>query len=380
MLIDRPADEARLRAALARSPVVVLTGPRQAGKSTLARTVVAPDRAHMFDLERPDDRARLAEPTLALADLPNTVVIDEAQAAPALFPELRALVDDDRRPGRFLVIGSASPDLVGLAAESLAGRAALLELQGLRLSDVGAGSLDDLWRRGALPPSTLADDEVASLEWRMDYVDTFLRRDLASLGFSMPATTMRRFSSMLAHYHGQTWNGTQIGQSIDVSQPTARRYLDALTDALVVRQLQPWFANIAKRQVKAPKIYIRDTGLLHALLGIRDAVDLGGHPKVGASWEGFVLEQLLASSNLRDPWFWATHAGAEIDLVAMSGPHRIGVEIKRTDRPTVTPSMRTALTDLDLDRIVVIHAGTSRFPLADRVEAVGAAEALTTGI
>ena len=380
MLLERGEDERRLRDALARAPVVVLTGPRQAGKSTLAQEVVRPDGAHLFDLEDPIDRARLAEPSLALRDLDGTVVIDEAQLAPTLFPELRVLVDADRRPGRFLVLGSASPDLVGLSAESLAGRVTLLELPGLRLTDVGPDAIQRLWLRGGLPPTTLAVDDRASSLWRADYVETFLRRDLADLGIRLPAATVRRFWSMLAHYHGQTWNGAEIAQSIDVSQPTARRYLDALTDALVVRQLHPWFANIAKRQVKAPKVYVRDSGLMHSLLGITDAVTLGGHPKVGASWEGFVIEQLLGRDELNDPWFWATHNGAEIDLIVRSGTERIGVEVKHTERPSATPSMRNALVDLQLDRIVVVHRGIHRFPLTERIEAIGAADAITLGL
>ncbi len=379
-MLARPIDEERLRDALDRAPIVLLTGPRQAGKSTLAHRVLAPPPSHVFDLEDPRDLARLAEPTLVLPGLAGTVVIDEAQRRPDLFPILRVLVDEDRRPGRFLVLGSASPDLVGLAAESLAGRVALVELACFRVADVGPGNLDRLWERGGLPPSFLAADDAASSAWRDDYVATFLERDLANLGFRLPATTMRRFWTMVAHYHAQVWNGAELARALGLSQPTVSRYLDALTDALVLRQLQPWFANIAKRQVRSPKVYVRDTGLLHALLGTRASHDLHGHPKVGASWEGFVLEQLLALPGVRDPWFWATHAGAELDLLVDVDGERVGVEVKRTAQPRVTPSMRHALADLELDRIVVAHPGAHRFPLADRIEAVGAAELLSDGL
>lgn len=376
-MIDRQQDERRLRAALGRSPVVLLTGPRQAGKSTLAKAVVRPDRAHHFDLEDPRDMARLIEPTLALGSLDGTVVIDEAQRDPDLFPILRVLVDEDPRPARFLVLGSASPDLVGLSAESLAGRVALVELAGLTVADVGSGRLDQLWVRGALPPAFTAPDDTASAAWRDDYIRTFLERDLALLGVRTPAATMRRFWMMLAHYHAQTWNAAELARAMGVSQPTVGRYLDALSDALVVRQLQPWHANIAKRQVRSPKVYVRDSGLLHRLLGIDDSVSLDGHPKVGASWEGFVIEQLLASGERGEGWFWGTHGGAELDLLTFERGRAVGYEVKRTDRPAVTRSMRSAVDDLELDRLVVVHAGTERFPLADNIEAVPAAELLT---
>jgi uncharacterized protein len=368
MLLKRARDEANLKAALARSPVVVLTGPRQAGKSTLARQVVDPASSHHFDLEDPRDLARLADPTLA-----------EAQRAPGLFPVLRVLVDAERRPGRFLVLGSASPELVGMAADSLAGRVTTIELPGLRALDVEPADLDNLWLRGGLPLAFLTGDEE-SAHWRDDYIATFLERDLANMGVRVPAAMMRRFWTMVAHYHGQTWNGAELARALAISEPTVRRYLDALTDALVVRQLAPWFANISKRQVRSPKVYLRDTGLLHRLLGIDDHVALSRHPKVGASWEGFVVEQLIGFHQARDPAFWATQAGAELDLRLELGGRRIGIEVKRTDRPKMSRSIRTALTDLDLDHVAVVHAGTTRFPLADRVTAVPAAEALVEGL
>lgn len=374
--LDRPEEERRLRQALAEAPVVLLTGPRQAGKSTLARQVVDPDPQQFFDLEDPRDLARLNDPTLALSGSAETLVLDEAQLRPDLFPILRVLVDEDRRPGRFLVLGSASPDLVGLGSESLAGRVTFVELGGFTLGDVGVESLNRLWFRGGLPESYLADSDDRSNRWRDDYITTFLQRDLAALGFGMPATTMRRFWSMLAHYHGQTWNGAELARSVDISQPTVKRYVDALTDALVVRQLQPWYANVGKRQVRSPRVFIRDTGLLHRLLGIGSLLELERHPKVGASWEGLVVEHLATRPDVVDPGFWSTHTGAEIDLRLMLGTKVMGVEVKRTQSPSTTKSMHSALETLELDRLFVVHAGSQRFPLSESITAVPATEVL----
>lgn len=403
--VPRPADERALLAAVGHAPVTLLTGPRQAGKSTLVRRVLQPSPAAFFDLEDYRDRARLAEPMLALADRGETIVIDEAQLLPELFASLRVLVDEQRRPGRFVVLGSASPDLSGLGAETLAGRVSFVELAGFRLGDLsgdrcdndvpdddrldgdqpgerrrGGSRLDQLWLRGGLPPSYLAPSLEASNRWRDDYIATFLERDLANLGVRIPATAMRRFWTMVAHFHGQVWNGAAVARSIDVSTTTVRRYLDALTDALVVRQLPPWFANVGKRQVKSPRVYIRDTGLLHRLLGIADHVELERHPRLGASWEGLVVEQLLArldSAARSTASFWSTHSGAELDLrLAVSG-RTLGFEIKRTERPSVTRSMHSALADLELDHLYVVHAGAHRFALHERITAIGAAELLT---
>lgn len=384
MVITRTHDRLTLDAALARAPVVLLTGPRQSGKSTLAREL-QPDAYLRFDLEDPRDLARLGEPTLTLPGLGAPVVIDEAQRLPELFPLLRVLVDADRRPGRFLVLGSASPDLVGLAAESLAGRITMHELMGFRLDDISAQAdsidndrvlLDSLWRRGGLPESFLAADDAQSLAWREDYISTFLERDLAGLGFAFPATTMRRFWTMLAHYDGQVWNGSALAAALGVSQPMARRYLDALSDALVVRQLTPWFANLKKRQVKSPKIYIRDSGLVHALLGIERQPDLLAHPKSGTSWEGMIIEALIRELDVYDPSFWATHGGAELDLRIEHDRRVLGFEIKRTAQPSTTKSMRSALADLELDHLYVVHAGRHRFPLDERITALPATSAM----
>ena len=372
MYVDRKQADEQLRAALASAPVVLLTGARQAGKSTLARRIVQPLPQDFYDLEDPRDLARLAEPTLALSHSPATIVIDEAQLKPELFPILRVLVDEDRRPGRFLILGSASPDLLGLSSESLAGRVSFVELGGFSLSDIGAHNMDTLWLRGGLPESFLAVSNAASNRWRSDYIATFLQRDLAALGFGMPAATMRRFWSMLAHYHGQTWNGADLARSIDVSETTVRRYVDALTDALMVRQLTPWFANVAKRQVKSPRVFIRDSGLLHSLLGIGTQLELDRHPKVGASWEGLIVEHLATRSDVRDASFWSTHNGAELDLRIEVGTEVIGVEVKRTDTPSTTKSMRASIETLELDHLYVVHGGSHRFPLADGITAVPA--------
>ncbi len=378
--VPRLADERALRDAVAHAPVTLMTGPRQAGKSTLVRRIIAPSPAAFFDLEDYRDRARLSEPMLALRDRGETIVIDEAQRMPELFASLRVLVDEHRRPGRFVVLGSASPDLTGLSAESLAGRVSFVELTGLRLSDIGSSHLDDLWLRGGLPPSYLAQDLATSNRWRDDYITTFVERDLANLGVRIPAAAMRRFWTMVAHLHGQTWNSAAVARSVDISASTVRRYLDALTDALVVRQLPPWFANIGKRQIKSPRVYIRDSGLLHRLLGIADHVELERHPRLGASWEGLIVEQLLTRLNetIRSTaTFWSTHSGAELDLRLTAGGRTLGFEIKRTERPSVTRSMHSALADLELDHLYVVHAGAHRFDLGERITAISAVELLT---
>ncbi|MFT7649768.1 MAG: putative AAA+ superfamily ATPase [Candidatus Poriferisodalaceae bacterium] len=376
MWVERREAEHLLRRALAEAPVVVLTGPRQAGKSSLARRVIEPAPSNFFDLEDPRDAARLAEPTLALSRVSGTVVIDEAQIRPDLFPILRVLVDEDRRPGRFLVLGSASPDLIGLSAESLAGRVAFVELSGFSLADVGVEQLDSLWLRGGLPESFLAVDDAVTNRWRDDYITTFLQRDLAALGFGMPAATMRRFWTMLAHYHGQTWNGAELARSIDVSQSTVRRYVDALTDALVVRKLQPWHANVSKRQIKSPRVFLRDTGLLHRLLGISSMVDLERHPKLGASWEGLVIEHLATRPDVVDPSFWSTHTGAEVDLRLSLGTRTVGIEVKRTDSPSTTKSMHSAIETLELDHLYVVYGGQHHFPLSESITALPASDVL----
>ncbi|MBK6941589.1 MAG: ATP-binding protein [Planctomycetes bacterium] len=369
-MIARDALLDRIRSSLERNPVTVLTGPRQSGKTTLARELVPEDSPNYFDLEDPLSLGRLAEPRTALDPLRGTIVIDEVQRRPDLFPVLRLLADRRKDPARMLILGSASGDLMRQSSESLAGRAEHIEIGGFTLTELGSSARDRLWRRGAFPPAYLARSDAESAAWRRQFVRALLERDLPTWGVRVPAVALHRFWSMLAHFHGQTWNASAPAQALDVNPSTTRRYLDLLTDALMVRQLHPWFVNIKKRQVKSPKVFIRDSGLLHQILGLETEKSILSHPKVGASWEGFVIEQVLASEPHDDAFFWATHQGAEIDLILRRGERMFGVECKRTDAPTVTPSIRTALEDVGLERIAVVYPGSKRVMLGPRVEAV----------
>ncbi len=372
--IDRPHHVARLTALLRQFPVVAVLGARQVGKTTLARQVVAARRGPtaVFDLENTEDLARLAEPLLTLRRERGLVVIDEVQRLPDLFKTLRVLVDEPGTRRRFLVVGSAAPELLRQGSETLAGRIAYHELEGLRLDEVGAERLSRLWLRGGFPRSFLARTEAESGRWREEFIRTFLERDIPQFGLRIPAPALRRFWSMIAHYHAQTWNGAELARAFGVAHTTVRRYLDVLTETFMVRQLPPWHANLAKRQVRSPKVYLRDAGLLHALLGVHTARELEGHPKVGASWEGFALGVVLDRLGARpgEAYFWGTHAGAELDLFVVRGGARLGFEFKRTSAPTVTASMRTAGADLRLQRLDVIHGGRETFPLTDRIRAV----------
>jgi predicted AAA+ superfamily ATPase len=377
-VIDRALHASRVIALLKRFPVVAILGARQVGKTTLA-SLIAPaisERSTRFDLENPADLARLSDPMLALQDLRGLVVLDEVQRRPQLFPILRVLAD--RRPirTRFLVLGSAAPDLLRQSAESLAGRIAYYELPGLALGEVGDKHSNRLWVRGGFPRSFLARSEHDSMEWRQAFIRTFVERDLPSLGITVAADTMRRFWSMLAHHHAQTWNASEIGRSFGVADTTVRSYLDRLTDALVVRQIKPWHENLGKRQVKAPKVYVRDSGLLHALLNLPTQRDIDGHPKLGASWEGFVIDQIVQQLGARSDeiHFWRTHTGAELDLLIVRGASRYGFEVKRTVAPRITPSMRSAMRDLKLKSLTVVHAGEATFPMDEGVVAVSISE------
>jgi predicted AAA+ superfamily ATPase len=374
MEIPRSGHETRLRALLRAFPVVAVVGARQVGKTTLARRIARgwPGGGTFFDLEDARDVARLEDPLLALAGRRGLVVLDEVQRRPDLFPALRVLADRRRRPARFLVLGSASPDMLRQSSESLAGRIAFHELGGFSLGEVGARHLDRLWLRGGFPRSYLARSPELSRTWRMSFVRTFLERDLPQIGVQVPAQALERFWAMLAHYHGQVWNSSEFARSFGVSDVTVRRYLDVLTGTFVVRQLRPWSENLAKRQVKSPKVYLSDSGLLHQLLDVRSMAELERHPKIGASWEGFAIAAVVDRLRVRwdECYFWATHAGAEIDLLVVRGRTRLGFEIKRTSAPAVTRSMRTALHDLKLARLDVVHAGASTFPLASRIRAV----------
>ncbi|MCX6998389.1 MAG: ATP-binding protein [Kiritimatiellaeota bacterium] len=359
---------------LRRHPVVAIVGARQVGKSTLARLVarVYPGPTTTFDLENDEDLARLADPILALKKLKGLVILDEVQHRPDLFSSLRVLADRPGAPARFLVLGSASPTLLRQSSETLAGRIAYYQLSGFLLDEVGLSRLDRLWHRGGFPRSFLARTDADSMEWRRVFIRTFLERDIPQFGIRVAASTMRRFWNMLAHYHGQIWNASEFARSFGVADTTIRHYLDILTSALVVRQLLPWHANIGKRQVKSPKVYVADSGLLHGLLNLPRPADLEGHPKVGASWEGFVIEQLIAQLGAEpdECHFWATHSGAELDLLIVRGALRRGFEIKRTSAPALTPSLRSALSDLNLASLDVIHAGERTFELHEHIRAV----------
>lgn len=373
-LIERQRHRERVQGLLERHPVVTILGARQVGKTTLARQLAAryDGPVSFFDLEDPTDLARLAEPMLALRDLRGLIVIDEVQRRPELFPVLRVLADRMERTARFLILGSASPELLHQTSESLAGRIFHHELGGFDLDEVGVSAHEKLWLRGGFPRSFLAETDSASGEWRRGFIRTFVERDLPGLGIQIPPETLRRFWTMIAHYHGQVWNGAELARAFGVSAMTVRRYLDVFTSALVLRQLQPWFENLGKRQVKSPKVYIADSGLLHTLLSLTTRDDLERHPKVGASWEGFALREVIERLGARpeEVFFWATHSGAEIDLLVVRGQRRLGFEVKRTASPRVTPSIRTALADLHLERVDVVYAGQETFPLGERARAL----------
>ena len=366
-MIRRHAEQV-VRDKLGRYPVVAILGARQTGKTTLARLLAeSSSTTHVFDLERPSDQARLAQPELALESLEGLVVIDEVQRQPDLFPLLRVLADREPQPARFLLLGSASPQLVKGASESLAGRVGFLPLSGFDLRETGTESMTRLWLRGGLPRAFLASTDADSMEWRLDFIQALLERDFPQLGITIPAPTLRRFWSMLAHYHGQTWNGAELARSMGVAELTVRRYLDILAGAFLIRVLPPWFENLGKRQVKSPKIYFRDSGLFHSFLTVANRAELEGHPKLGASWEGFALEQVLTMLDPPEAYFWSTHGGAELDLLVMKGGRRYGFEFKYADAPKWTRSMQEALTSLKLERVFIVSPGHERYP----VHAVG---------
>ena len=369
-MVSRPAFLAAIDTALRRSQVAALLGPRQSGKTTLARVVAERERATYFDLEDPRAVARLETPMLTLEPLRGLVVIDEIQRRPELLPLLRVLADRDPLPARFLVLGSASPTLMRDASESLAGRIEFVDLGGFDVTEVGSEAWERLWLRGGLPRSFLAETDDDSFAWREGFVRTFLERDIPQLGIRIASATLRRFWTMLAHYHGQIWRASEFGRSFGLSDHTVRRYLDLLAGTYVVRQLPPWFENLSKRQVKRPKIFISDSGLLHSLLDLRAADALAGHPKLGASWEGFAMEQVLRIGGARNAYFWATHAGAELDLLMMRNGDRWGFEFKYADAPRVTKSMHVALNDLQLDRLWVVYPGRQAYALHEKVAVV----------
>lgn len=373
-MLGRAADSDDLRRCLRRQPVVGLLGSRQVGKTTVARELA--DRSGgpvaFFDLESPADLNRLDDPATALSNLRGLVVIDEIQRRPDLFPLLRVLADRPRRPATFLVLGSASPHLLKQSSETLAGRITYVELDGLGMADVGSRHWRKLWLRGGYPRSYLARSDAESVSWRGDLRRSYVDQDLPALGPGFPARTIERMWEMLVHYHGQIWNASELGRAFGMSHTTGRRYLDLLVDTFMLRLLPPWSENVGKRVVKSPKMYFRDAGLLHLMLGVRTADDLLRHAKVGASFEGFAVSEVARQLgvNRRECFFWATHQGAELDLLVVRGAKRIGFEFKHTVAPAVTKSMRIAMADLGLERLDVIHIGKDTYPLGRGIRAV----------
>jgi len=367
-MIVRLTDTKALQGYLRDFPVVAVLGARQVGKSTLARSMGCD---HFFDLENPRDLARFEQPQLVLERLNGLVGIDEIQRKPDIFPLLRYLVDS-RPATRYLILGSASKDLIRQSSESLAGRIAYLELGGFRLEDIGGATeeLRQLWLRGGFPRSLLADSDEGSLTWRIQFIQTYLERDIPQLGITVPAATLGRFWTMLAHYHGQILNYQELSRAFGVSDATVRHYLEILEGTFMVRLLRPWYGNLGKRLVRAPKLYVRDSGIFHALQGISDMATLESHPKLGASWEGFALEEAIRRLGIQSPLFFRTHTGAELDLVWEQGGKMYGIEFKYADAPRLTPSMRNALADLSLERLLVVHPGTESWPLSPKIDVI----------
>jgi hypothetical protein len=369
-MIPRPEAINRITSIFRVHPITALLGPRQCGKTTLARIIAEREPSTYLDLENPVDVRRLSAPMSVLEQLSGLVVIDEVQRRPDLFELLRVLVDRPQNRARFLLLGSASPNLVKGVSESLAGRIGFIDLSGFNLWEVGVEHLTSLWVRGGFPRSFLADEDTGSMAWRGDFIRTFLERDIPQFGITVPAETLRRFWTMVAHYHGQVWNAAQFARSLSTSENTARRYLDILAGAYMIRILPPWFENIRKRQIKSPKIYIRDSGIFHSLLQLHTLADLQGHPKLGASWEGFALEQVLTALETRDTYFWATHAGAELDLLVMVSGKRYGFEFKYADAPGRSRSMHAAIQDLRLEKLWVLYPGQQEYALDERISVI----------
>jgi predicted AAA+ superfamily ATPase len=374
-MIQRHGHLQKITDLLSRFPVVALLGPRQVGKTTLARQLADhwPQAVHAFDLEDPDDLARLADPSFVLRPLEGLVILDEIQRRPDLFPLLRVLADRTPTTTRFLILGSASPELIRQSSESLAGRIAFHEIEGFGLDELPAEQMQQRWLRGGFPRAYLAASLSESIDWREAFIRTYLERDLPQLGINLSAVTLRRFWTMLAHYHGQTWNGSELGRALGVSDKTVARYLDILEATFMTYRLRPWHTNLGKREVKAPKVYVADSGLLHRLLGIDGYDRLLAHPKCGASWEGFAIGEILRRTATRrsDAYFWSTHTGAELDLLVFNDDRRFGFEIKLSNSPALTPSMRSALSSLGLDHLYVVCSGDSApWPLAERITAL----------
>ncbi len=364
-MIDRPHFRERLAIATARSPVTALLGPRQCGKTTLARQFSQEHSVSYFDLESPADQQRLQNPELMLSQMSGMIILDEIQLKPELFGVLRVLADRPDNDLKFLVLGSASPHIIRAASETLAGRVEFIELSGFNLGEVH--ETEKLWLRGGFPRSFLAGSDADSLAWREGFIRTFLERDIPLLGITIAPTAMRRLWTMLAHFHGQTWNASELGRSMGMSDKTVRSWLDILTSTFMIRQLQPWHENLSKRQVKAPKIYFRDSGLLHSFLNVPDYHSLMGNPRLGASWEGFAMEQVLQAMQPAEAYFWSTYSGAEIDLLLLRDGKRYGVEFKFSEAPRITRSMHVAISDLSLDELWVIYPGHEEYPVTEKI-------------
>lgn len=369
-MIPRPEPVQKIIDSFKIHPVTALLGPRQCGKTTLAKIIAQRETSTFFDLENPIDVKRLSAPLQVLKDLSGLVVIDEVQRKPELFELLRVLVDRPDRNCRFLLLGSASPGLVKGVSESLAGRIGFVDLGGFHLLETGNANRDQLWLRGGFPLSYLAKEQDESYGWRESFIRTFLERDIPQLGISIPAETLRRFWTMVAHYHANIWNAAEFARSLGTAENTARRYLDILSGAYMIRILPPWFEKIKKRQVKSPKVYIRDSGLFHSLMQIPDIEYLQGHPKLGASWEGFALEQVIQIFDSRDAYYWATHAGAELDLMLMIKGQRFGFEFKYTDAPGTSRSMHVAMEDLNLNHLWIIYPGDQSYLLTEKISVI----------
>ncbi len=374
MLILRKKLAAEVTLALRHNPIVAILGPRQCGKTTLARVISQEAASVYFDLEDPTDVLKLTNPKMIFQHQKGLIILDEVQRKPELFPMLRVIVDQPDFQNKFLLLGSASPQLVKGVSESLAGRVAFIEMNGFGLAEIGFEHFVSLWLRGGFPRSFLAESDKLSFKWRSDFIQTFLERDIPQLGISIPAVTLRRFWTMLAHYHGNLWNASELARSLGSSEATMRRYLDILCGTFLLRPLQPWYANLRKRQVKTPKIYLRDSGLLHALLSIQTSDGLLGHPKYGASWEGFAIEQILTLLQPNNAYFWGTHTGAELDLLIVLDGKPFGFECKCSDAPGMTRSMKIALQDLNLERLFIIYPGKDSFPLDEKVQVVSILE------
>ena len=374
MFIQRSRLLEMVKERLNHNPAVALLGPRQCGKTTLAKILSSEISGEYFDLEDPRDEARLSAPITVLESISGLIVLDEIQRMPELFPLLRVLIDRSEGKRAFLLLGSASPSLIRDVSETLAGRVSFIHMSGFNVSEVGIKNGRKLWIRGGFPRAYLAENDAVSFQWRQDFIQTFLERDIPQFGITIPSRTLRRFWTMLAHYHGQVWNASEFARSLGVSQKTARRYLDILEGAYMVRQLPPWFENLKKRQVKAPKVYIRDSGILHALLSLVSERDVQGHPKLGASWEGFIVEQIASLAGSSELYFWATHGGAELDLLFFNRGRRIGIEIKYNDAPKLTKSMMIAIDDLGLDILYIIYPGTVSYVLKEGVEVISLLE------